>query len=111
MALYLNGNKIINSLVIDGTISGKVALIDSPQTSTAWASPIMIDDVGDYDVFVYSGTYNNVAYSYAVIVTAIPTSSYKQYGDTYLKMHNDGSLEIASETGKTNIVNSAFGYK
>lgn len=73
--------------------------------------PIMVDDVDDYDVIAYYGTYNGTSYRYAVIVSTIPTSSYAQYGNTYLKMHNDGSLEIASETGRTNVVNAVLGYK
>ena len=44
-ALYCNGNKIVNSIVVDGKAYYKFTILDGEDTTNKWAEPLIYNKV------------------------------------------------------------------
>lgn len=115
MALYLNGNKLLNSLVIDGAIGGITTILDGEDTTNKWVEPLVYDDVNilDYDIICFKGTDQGTAFNLYYTIADLPISATPTSGQPYTNFSTNGYLYVDANgylyfcvtTGRTLVLN------
>lgn len=115
MALYLNGKKLLNSLVIDGSLPSKVVILDGADSTNKWAEPLIYNSVNvlDYEVLCFKGTDKGIAFNPYYTIADLPISATPGTGDDitqfstngYLYVSTDGYLYFCVSTGTTLVLN------
>lgn len=121
MALYVNGKKAVNSLVIDGNAYDKAVILDQSETTTAWVSPLVYNSVNvlEYEALCFTGTDQGNAFRVYFNIADLTISQnpgagedYNQFSQNgYLYVDPDGYLYYYVSTGKTLILTSIIVYK
>ena len=114
-ALYLNGSKVVNSLVMDGSVGGITTILDGTDTTNKWAEPLVYDDVNvlDYDLLCFKGKVQNTSFTMYFHTEDLPISQTAGQGNNYiviltygfLYIDTNGYLYFYVETGKTLVLN------
>lgn len=115
MALFLNGKKLLNSLVIDGALPSKVVILDGADSTNKWAEPLVYDDVNilDYDIICFKGTDQGTAFNLYFTIADLPISaspttdqSFTNFSTNgYLYVDANGYLYFYVTTGRTLVLN------
>ena len=76
MALYIDGKKIVNSLVIDGNAYDKAVIFEGTASTNKWAEPLVYSSVNalDYEVLCFSGTDQGNAFRVYYNIADLPIS-------------------------------------
>jgi hypothetical protein len=115
MALYYNGKKMVNSLVVDGSLSKQNIILEGTDTTNKWAEPLVYDDINvlDYDLLCFKGKLQNTSFTMYFHTEDLPISQTAGQGNNYiviltygfLYIDTNGYLYFYVETGKTLILN------
>lgn len=98
MSLYLNGTKILGSLVTDGDVSNIVEIFEGTASTNKWAEPLVYNSVNilNYDVICFKGTDQNVPFNLYYKISDLPISATPGSGADYLKFSTNGYLYISA---------------
>lgn len=115
MSLYLNGTKILGSLVTDGDVSNIVEIFEGTASTNKWAEPLIYDSVNilDYDIICFKGTDQGTAFNQYFTIADLPISaspttdqSFTQFSTNgYLYVDANGYLYFCVTTGRTLVLN------
>ena len=115
MALYLNGNIIKGSLVVDGVVPTKTVILDGSESTNKWAEPLIYNSVNilDYDIICFKGTDQGTAFNLYFTIADLPISASPGTGSDYLKFSTNGYLYVSTsgylyfyvETNRTLVLN------
>lgn len=111
MALYVDGKKMVNSLVVDGKYSGGTVILDETESTDKWAEPLVYDDVNilDYDLLCFKGNVQNSSFTLYYHIEDLPICQTAGQGNDcvviltygYLYVDTNGYLYFYVETGRT----------
>ncbi len=120
MSLYLNGNIVKGSLVIDGEAFYKATILEGSASTNKWAEPLIYNSVNvlDYEVLCFKGTDQgtpfNLYYTIADLpISAAPTqdNDHTQFSTNgYLYVDANGYLYFCVTTTKTLVLNEVIAY-
>lgn len=120
MALYLDGKKIVNSLVIDGEAFYKATILEGTASTDKWAEPLVYDVVNvlNYDILCFKGTDQGTAFHLYYTVADLPISAqptqdndHTQFSTNgYLYVDTNGHLYFCVTTTKTLVLNEIIAY-
>lgn len=115
MSLYLNGTKILGSLVTDGDVSNIVEIFEGTASTNKWTEPLVYNSVNilNYDIICFKGTGENVPFNLYYKTSDLPISSTPGSGGDYLKFSTYGYLYVSTsgylyfyvETNRTLVLN------
>lgn len=115
MALFLNGKKLLNSLVIDGALPSKVVILDGADSTNKWAEPLIYNSVNilDYDIICFKGTDQGTAFNLYFTIADLPISAapttdqnFTQFSTNgYLYVDANGYLYFCVTTNRTLVLN------
>lgn len=121
MALYIDGKKIVNSLVIDGNAYDKAVIFEGTASTNKWAEPLIYSSINalDYEVICFSGTDQGNAFRVYYNIADLPISpnpvqdeNYTQFSQHgYLYVDEDGVLYFCVGTNFTLVLNEVIAYK
>lgn len=96
MALFLNGKKLLNSLVIDGALPSKVVILDGTDSTDKWAEPLIYNSVNihDYDIICFKGTDQGTAFNLYYTIADLPISAAPVSDSNYTQFSTNGYLYI-----------------
>lgn len=115
MALFLNGKKLLNSLVIDGEAFYKATILEGSASTDKWAEPLMYNSVNvlDYEYICFKGTDQGTAFNLYYTIADLPISAsptqdndHTQFSTNgYLYVDANGYLYFCVTTTKTLVLN------
>lgn len=115
MSLYLNGTKILGSLVTDGDVSNIVEIFEGTASTNKWAEPLVYNSVNilNYDIICFKGTDQNIPFNLYYKISDLPISAdpvqdndniqFSTYG--YLYVDANGYLYFCVTTNRTLVLN------
>ena len=98
MSLYLNGTKILGSLVTDGDVSNIVEIFEGTASTNKWAEPLVYNSVNilNYEIICFKGTDQNVPFNLYYKISDLPISATPGSGGDYLKFSTNGYLYVST---------------
>lgn len=115
MSLYLDGNIIKGSLVVDGAVPTKAVILDESESTDKWAEPLIYNSVNilDYDIICFKGTDQGTAFNLYFTIADLPISAAPATDQTFTQFSTNGYLYVDANgylyfcvtTGRTLVLN------